>query len=139
MKTLHLIIYSPFGKYFDEEVEYISAHSTDYLLGILPGHAPLISTLAISILEIKRAGKDYKYAIGGGVINIDEEKVTLMVESIESGDELDVERIKLAKQRAEERLKLDREKFSIDVKRAEAALRRANNRLSLIESMHSKD
>ncbi len=132
MKTLKLVIFTPFGKYLEEDVDFIKVQTTNYLLGILPGHAPLISDVAISILEINMKANVYKYAVGGGMININEEKVTLMLDSIEAADDIDILRAKAAKERAEKRLSDKAE--SLDSIRAELALKRANNRIKLFES-----
>lgn len=132
MKILKLVIFTPFGKYLEEDVDFIKVQTTNYLLGILPGHAPLISDVAISILEINMKANVYKYAVGGGMININEGKVTLMLDSIEAADDIDILRAKAAKERAEKRLSDKAE--SLDSIRAELALKRANNRIKLFES-----
>ena len=75
--------------------------------------------------------KTYEYAIGGGVINIDNEKVTLILDSIERKDEIDVQRAKEAMKRAEDRLTNKDEKDSIDRDRAEEAYIRALNRIKI--------
>lgn len=134
MKTFQLIIYTPFGKYMDKQVEFVQVTSEDYTLGILPGHSPLISTLIISQIVIKDGENKRFYSIGGGVVKVENDIVTLLVDSIESADEIDIERAKAAKERAEKRLMEISENASIDKKRARLALARAMNRIKLIES-----
>ena len=123
-------IYTPIGKYFAGDVSYMTVTSSVAVLGILPEHAPLITTLEISRLIIKINSKEYHYAIGGGVMHIKKDHtVVLLVDSIERSDEIDLARAKEAQKRAEERLaKRDEE---IDIKRAEAALSRALNRINV--------
>ena len=112
-QTFHLSILTPYGHYFDGEVEFLEVRSDKYNLGILPGHAPLISTIAISKMRIKAHGREMLYAVGGGVITITKEKTTLVLDSVERADEIDLERAKEAQKRAEERLKRnDEEIFS---------------------------
>ena len=130
-KTFRLVILTPYGRYFDEEVEFLNVHSENYNLGILPGHAPLISTLTISKMIIRRDQKDKKYAIGGGVIKVEKDCVTLILDSVESAEEIDVERAALAKKRAEERLKEAINNETIDISRAKLALLRAVNRINI--------
>jgi len=131
MKSFHLSIITPYGQYLDlDNVEFLEVASTDFVLGILPDHAPLISTLAINIMEVTVSGQKTKYSIGGGIIKIEKENnVILLLDSIESGNEIDAERALAAKERAEKRL-LEADKY--DVKRANLALARALNRLRLI-------
>ena len=127
--TFHLIIISPYGKYFEGEVEFLEVHSEKYSLGILPGHAPLISTLVVSKMTIKMHDESFNYAIGGGAINVEKEKVTLLLDSIEREDEIDLARAEEAKRRAEERLKIKDD--SIDINRAKLSLFRALNRIKI--------
>ena len=131
-ETFHLLVLTPYGRYFEGEAEFIEVRSEKYSMGIYPHHAPLVSTIDISKMVIRLPGQDFIYAISGGVVNVEEGKVTIIANSIEREDEIDVERAKRAKERAEERLK---EKASndevIDVNRAKAALLRALNRINV--------
>lgn len=127
--SFHLLILTPYGRYFEGDVAFLEVHSEEYNLGILPGHAPLVSTLAISKMVIKGMGKTYTYAIGGGVINVEKEKVTLILNSVEREDEIDVARAQEAKKRAEDRLKEAQNNETIDVNRAKLAFMRAVNRI----------
>ena len=123
-------IYTPTGKYFSGDVEFLSVTSSVAVLGILPDHAPLITTLEICKLTIKIASEELNYAIGGGVMHIKKDhSVVLLLDSIERRDEIDIDRAKEAQKRAEERLaKTDEE---IDIKRAQIALAKALNRISV--------
>ena len=127
----HLLILTPYGRYFEGDVAFLEVRSDKYNLGILPGHAPLVSTLAISKMVLKAMGETYNYAIGGGVINVEKEKVTLILNSIEREDEIDAARAEEAKTRAENRLKEAITNEAIDVNRAKLALMRATNRLEI--------
>ena len=129
-KTIHLDIYTPTGKYLSTDVDFIKVTSSVSVLGILPGHAPLVTTLEICILTLKTNSKETRYAIGGGVLNIKKDRsATMLLNSIEKSDEIDFMRAEESKKRAEERLEARHE--DIDVTRAKAALSRALNRLSL--------
>ena len=131
MKTFLLEIYTPYGKYFDRYVDELVIHTEEYVLGILPNHAPLIAKVKTNKMEIVQNGERKCYANGEGLINVTKEKVVLIVESIESKNEIDIDRARDAKRRAEERLK---EPLNIDVERATRALIRANNRISVYEN-----
>ena len=130
MKTFLLEIYTPYGKYFDRYVEEVIVPTEEYVLGILPGHAPLIAKIRLGKLEIIREGEKTIYAHAEGLINVKKDCVTILVDSIESKDEIDIDRAKEAKKRAEERLQ---QPLNIDVERATRALIRANNRIAIYE------
>lgn len=130
-KTFRLVILTPYGRYFDNEVEFLSVKSEKYNLGILPGHSPLISTLVVCEMVIKMFnGNANHYAIGGGAIEVTKEKVTLILDSIEKASDIDVERANRSKERAENRL-ANKKDPTIDVNRAKLAYARAINRLNI--------
>ena len=131
MSTFLLEIFTPFGKYFDRYVEELVIQTDDYVLGILPNHTPLVSKVKVSKMYIIQNGDKKCYAIGEGLLNITKDGVTLLLESIESKDDIDIDRAKEAKKRAEQRLAT---LMNIDVERAQRALNRANNRISVYEN-----
>ena len=131
MKTFPLEIYTPYGKYFDRYVNELVIQTEEYVLGILPNHTPLVAKVKTSKMEIIQNGTKKCYAIGEGLINVKKDGVVLLLESIENKDEIDVDRAREAKKRAEERLG---EPLNIDVERATKALIRANNRISVYEN-----
>ena len=131
MKTFLLQIYTPYGKYFDHFVDELIVKTEEYVLGILPEHAPLIAKVQTSKMEIVSNGERKVFANGEGLLNVKENGVVLILESIERKDQIDIDRAKEAKKRAEERLK---EPLNIDVERATRALIRANNRISVYEN-----
>ena len=123
-------IYTPTGKYFSGDVDFLTVTSSVAVLGILPDHAPLITTLEICKLTIKIGSEELDYAIGGGVMHIkNDHSVVLLLDSIERSDEIDVNRAKEAQKRAEARLANNSDE--IDVKRAQIALSKALNRISV--------
>ena len=131
--SFRLLVLTPYGRYFDGGVTFLNVRSEKYNLGIYANHTPLISTVDICKVIIRTENSEYKYAVGGGVINIDKEKVTLILNSIERADEIDVNRAKEAKKRAEERLN-GSASDEVDVSRAKSALLRAINRLDVSEN-----
>ena len=131
MKTFLLEIFTPYGKYFDRYVNELVIQTEEYVLGILPNHAPLVAKVKVVKMEIVYEGERKIYANGEGLINVTKEGVTLLVNSIESKDDIDIDRAKESKRRAEERLK---EPLNIDVERAKKALIRANNRIAIYEN-----
>ena len=130
MKTFLLEIYTPYGKYFDRYVEEIVIPTEEYVLGILPNHSPLIAKVRVGKLEIISNGERKVYAHAEGLINVKKDGTVLILDSIESKEEIDFDRAKEAKRRAEERLNAP---LNIDVERATKALIRANNRIEIYE------
>ena len=131
MKTILLQIYTPYGKYFDSYVDELIVQTEEYVLGILPNHTPLIAKVKTSRMEIVQNGNRKCYAVGEGLINVKKDEIVLLLESIENKDEIDIDRARQAKGRAEARLN---EPLNIDVDRAKRALIRANNRISVYEN-----
>ena len=128
--TFRLVIVSPRGKYLDEQVESLTIKLSSGYRTILAKHAPLIGAIAYAPMHIVKNGKTIYYALHGGAINVTNEQVTLMVNTIEREDEIDIERAKRAKKRAEDRL--NSKDDGIDIKRAQLALYRALSRIDTI-------
>ena len=128
-KVFRIDVYTPTGKYLSKDADFLKVTSSLSVLGIMPNHAPLITTLEICKMTIRNGGKEDNYAITGGVMHIKKDhNVVLMLDAIESVEEIDLDRALDAKRRAEERLQ-DQEE--VDVTRAKAALARALNRISV--------
>jgi len=125
---LHLKIVTPQGTYRDVEADIVNVRSTNGMLGILPRHIPLATGVEISELNYKNDGESYDFAVSGGFMYVgDNSDVTVIVNSCESPEEIDLRRAEEAKARAEGRLKNPSQ--DIDLKRAEVALKRAINRI----------
>jgi F-type H+-transporting ATPase subunit epsilon len=124
-------VVSPERLVLREEVDSLVAPGSNGYLGILPGHAPLVTGLAPGVLEYKIEGKENKLAISGGFMEVYENKATILADTAERKEEIDLERAKRAKERAEKRLRERPE--GLDVQRAELALRRALARIKAAE------
>lgn len=101
-------------------------------MGILPNHAPLLSTLKFGILKISHKGEEEVFAIAGGVVEVQPDLITVLADSAENVAEIDVARAEEARKRAED---LIREGPSLDTDaylRLDAALRRSNLRLAAV-------
>jgi len=98
-------------------------------LGILPGHAPLITELAVGVITYKASGATHTLSVAWGFAEVLQDKVTILAETAERPQEIDVERAQKAKDRAEQRLKSNDPK--VDYTRAEGALQRAETRLNV--------
>jgi F-type H+-transporting ATPase subunit epsilon len=97
-------------------------------LGILPGHAPLLTELDSGELVYTREGVQHTLAVNWGFAEVLGDRVIVLVQSAERAEEIDVERAEKAKTRAEERLKRFNDP-QVDMERARKALTRAMVRL----------
>ena len=129
MKTTKVNVVTPGGPVYEADVEMVSTKALSGELGILPGHIPLVAPLAIGSVRLKLGGgKTEAIAVSGGFIEVRPDQVTVLAQSAEKAEDIDVERAQRAKERAEKRLQ-DAHQEHIDFKRAELALQRAINRL----------
>jgi F-type H+-transporting ATPase subunit epsilon len=129
-KTYHLEIVTPKRIVFKGEVTSFSAPGVEGGFQVLHNHAPLLASLKIGRVKLSVAeGNEFHYAISGGFVEVRENNVILLAETAERTDEIDVERVKAARDRALKRLA---EKYpNTDIERAKLALFRALNRLTV--------
>ena len=74
-------------------------------MGILPNHAPLLSTLRFGILTVRYQGEDEHFTVAGGVVEVQPDIITILADAAENVMEIDVSRAEAAKHRAEDMLK----------------------------------
>ncbi len=126
-KTIHLEIVTPDRKLLSEDVEFVGAPGFNGEFGVLPDHASFLSALGIGSLHYNQGGKTSWVFISGGFAEVSANKMSVLAEIAERAEEIDVERARKAKERAEKRLADHREK--IDFARSQAALHRALARM----------
>lgn len=129
MDNISLEVLTPEKLVFNENVESVTVPGTKGHFQVLKDHAPLISTIDIGVIDLKKNNEKNHFTTGGGTIEVLKNKVTILVDSIEKVEDIDVDRAEKAKERAEERLNKKNDD-EIDMKRAELALKRAINRIS---------
>jgi F-type H+-transporting ATPase subunit epsilon len=132
---IHLAVVTPDRQVVDESVDDVSVPGKGGYLGILPGHAPLLSELTIGELDYTRQGAHRHLAVCWGFAEVLPDRVIVLAHTAERAEDIDVARAERAKQRAEERLK----KLSdpdTDLERARAALERAVTRLQAAGRLH---
>jgi F-type H+-transporting ATPase subunit epsilon len=127
--TFQLEIVTPDKLVVKEAVEEAQIPGQSGYLGILPGHAPLITELAVGVITYRAHGETKTLAVAWGFAEVLQDKVTILAETAEHPDEIDVARAQKAKARAEERLKSNHPE--VDYDRAEDALQRAETRLKV--------
>jgi F-type H+-transporting ATPase subunit epsilon len=116
---------------FAGDVDIVVAPGVDGEMGILPHHAPLLTTLKPGVMRIRRAGAEEVFAIAGGVMEVRPDIVTVLADAAERAEDIDIARAEEARQRAEESLRAGLPPSSEAYLAAEAALRRSNLRLQV--------
>ena len=129
MSNIHLEVIQPQKTKIKDDFEHVIVPGIEGDFGVSENHTPFITIIRPGILSLYRGEKPEKYAIHDGFVTVENNKVTIVCEAIEKNDEIDIERAKAAKERAEKRIKEKNE--DVDFRRAEMALKRALVRLSL--------
>ncbi|MFB1082116.1 F0F1 ATP synthase subunit epsilon [Jeotgalibacillus sp. JSM ZJ347] len=132
MKTVNVNIVTPDGPVYESAVEMVSTKAQSGELGILPGHIPMVAPLEIGAVRLKKEGRTELVAVTGGFLEVRPEQVTILAQAAEPATDIDIDRAKEAKQRAERLLQAKQD--NVDFKRAEFALRRAMNRIDVYEN-----
>lgn len=127
-KTMQIKIIAPDRVFYEGEVSFIEFNTTEGILGIYPKHIPMTVVVAPGVLKIVENGGEVKEAaLHSGFAEILGDSITILAESVEWPDEIDVKRAEEAKVRAERRIHDD----SQDLNRAELALKRSLVRMQL--------
>jgi F-type H+-transporting ATPase subunit epsilon len=127
---LRLEIVTPYGLILGDDVDEVTTSGSEGEFGVLPGHVPFITTLKIGMLTYKKGNETRYVFVNSGYAEVGPDKVTILADSAEKSEDIDVERAKAAMKRAEERLKKMEE---IDFGRAESAIERAAARVQIAE------
>jgi len=127
--TFQLEIVTPEKKVVETTAEEVQIPGKNGYLGILPGHAPLITELSVGEITFRENSTEQKLAVAWGFAEILPNKVTILAETAERPSEINVERAREAKERAEQRLTSG--DTAVDVDRALDALQRAQVRLDV--------
>ncbi|MEW6654157.1 MAG: F0F1 ATP synthase subunit epsilon [Bacteroidota bacterium] len=134
MKELNLEIITPSKQAFSGKVRTVTVPGTAGNFQVLFNHAPLLSTFDIGKVKIEDLdGKETEFVTSGGTVEVTENKILLLADSLETKEEIDVQRALKSYERAKERLAAARGN-EIDAFRAETALARAINRLKFTNS-----
>jgi len=121
---------TPYKRVLSQEVDEITAPGFLGELGLLPGHTPLLTTMNVGELSYRKDGELFHVAVNWGYLEVEDDTVTVLVETAEKADEIDLERAKAALGRAEDALKtLSQEDKNFAV--MQAALERAIIRIQV--------
>jgi F-type H+-transporting ATPase subunit epsilon len=132
---LHLEIVTPERLAYEGEVDAVTVPGSEGELGILPHHAPLVSTLGVGELRIRKGGEVEFFAIAGGFLQVRPDKVVVMAETADMASEIDLEKAQEARREAERALESGFHEGA-DLAVARAALQTALLRIRLAERRH---
>lgn len=127
--SLQLEIVTPEKKVVETRAEEVQIPGRNGYLGILPGHAPLITELSVGEITYREHTTEERLAVAWGFAEVLPDKVTILAETAERPSEIDVNRARKAKERAEQRLASG--DTNVDVERALDSLHRAEARLDV--------
>lgn len=134
-EKLQLEVVTPDRLVLSEAVDIVMAIGSLGEFGILPNHVPFLSPLMAGELRYRKDNQLDYLVVTGGFVEVSQNKVTVLAEAAERAREIDLDRAKRAKDRAEKRLAQAKSE-AIDYVRVEAALRRALLRLKVAERGH---
>ncbi len=132
---LHLEIVTPERQAYSDEVDAVTCPGIEGELGVLPHHAPLLSTLGIGELRIRKDGQEEYFAIAGGFLQVRPDKVVVMAELADVSSEIDLEAAEEARREAERAIEQGFEEPA-DLAQARAAMERALLHIRVGERRH---
>jgi F-type H+-transporting ATPase subunit epsilon len=130
-----LEIVTPERLAYSDEVDSVQIPGSEGELGILPHHAPLVATLGIGELRIRKGGNEESFAVVGGFVQVRPDKVVVMAETADMASEIDLERAEQARREAERALETGFHEGA-DLAAARAALQQALLRIRVAERRH---
>jgi F-type H+-transporting ATPase subunit epsilon len=129
--TIRCEIVSQDRTVFQGDVDIVVLPGAGGEMGVLPHHAPVLTTLKYGVIKIRRNGKEDVFTVAGGVAEVQPEIVTILADAAENVQEIDMARAETARKRAEEALAKGSPIDGDAYLAMEAALRRSNLRLDV--------
>lgn len=114
---------------YEGEADIVMVPGTEGLMGILPNHAPMLSTLKFGVLTVRSKGEELLFTVAGGVVEVQPDIITVMADAAENVLEIDLARAEAARKRAEELLEQGPGPDPDAYLALEAALKRSNLRI----------
>ena len=130
-----LEIVTPERLAYSDEVDAVVLPGSEGEMGVLPHHAPLVSTLGVGELRIRKGGTEESFAIVGGFVQVRPDKVVVMAETADLSSEIDLEKAQEARREAERALESGYHEGA-DLSAARAALQQALLRIRVAERRH---
>jgi F-type H+-transporting ATPase subunit epsilon len=131
--VFNLEIVTPEKNFYSGEVEMLIIKTPEGEMGVLKGHTPMVVSVAVGPIKIKKDGEWLEAAITEGFMEVTLEKTVILADTAEWPNEVDVNRANAARLRAEERLQ--RQNSKVEYIRSQAALTRALARLKVTKEI----
>ncbi|MGD8921657.1 MAG: F0F1 ATP synthase subunit epsilon [Candidatus Zixiibacteriota bacterium] len=133
-----LSIVTPEQVFLEEDIKSLVVPGTEGYLGVLSNHAPLITALKPGRIEYRDATDTVQIlAVSGGFLEVSNNIATLLADTVERADDIDIDRARQAYEREKKRLvSAGSEETDIDLPSVKAALERAKNRIKVYEETH---
>lgn len=116
---------------FADDVDLVNLPGSEGRMGILPNHTALLTTLAFGEVVVRKGGEEEFFAIGGGFVEVQPDKVIVLADSAERAEEIDVDRAEQARERAETMMREGVPEDPERVAQIRASLMRAQVRLDV--------
>lgn len=134
---IHIELVTQEAKIFDEpDADIVIVPAVEGEMGVLPNHAPVLTTLSFGELVVRKGEAEERFAIYGGVVDVRPDKVVVLADLAESSYVLDLEKAQEARERA--RMILEEGPPGTDNRHAELELRRANLAVRLSQKVRSR-
>lgn len=118
---------------FEGEADIVILPGTEGEMGVLPNHAPLLSTLKYGVVKVRHQGQEEVFTVAGGIVDVQPDRVVILTDAAENVEEINVTRAEAARRRAEEMLKAGPPPDTDEYLALEAALRRSKLRLDAVK------
>lgn len=122
---------------FEGDVDIVVLPGTEGEMGILPHHAPLLTTLKFGLIKVRTKSEEQVFTVAGGIAEIQPQIVTVLADSAENVRDIDTSRAEAARKRAEEALASVRPEDADAYLALESALRRSSLRLEAAKRYRS--
>ena len=129
---IHVVITSQDRSVFTGEADIVVVPGTLGEMGILPNHSPLLSTLKFGLIKVRYKGEENVFTVAGGIVEVQPDQVTILADSAENVEEIDISRAEAARKRVEELLQKAIPQDTDTYLSLQAALRRSNLRLDSV-------
>ncbi|MBT3190347.1 MAG: ATP synthase F1 subunit epsilon [Anaerolineae bacterium] len=118
---------------YEGDVDIVVLPGTGGIMGVLPNHAPLLTTLNFGVVQVRFGDEEENFAVSGGVAEIQPDIVTVLADRAEDIEEIDIERAQAAQERAKEYMEQGPPPDTDRYLAMSAALRRSNLRLDAVK------
>lgn len=123
---------------FQGEVDIVVVPGSEGVMGILPNHSPLLSTLQYGIITVRSQNQEEYFTVAGGVVEVTGSRVTILANAAENVDEINIQRAEAARQRAEGMLKEAAAAKEEDQAALQMALKRSNLRIAAVQRFRQR-